>query len=663
MIDINVNNIFFKSYSVDPNSGHSVYVFDSTYLPGPSEIGNDKQVYDLLIDELMDLLITKLPQSPFSLVVFSSGFTEKKISWVYGIKMFSKLPNELKAHLQTTYIVHESFFIRTVYQVLSNAMSIKFLPMLGKDTSTENDMSLGGSVSVVHVPDLTALSDMIDITRLRISLNVYLHDYDINEYIDVPEVYFSRLTDLAKRKYRQLVFDKIFKKISVHCTQSQLLFQKPGSYRKVNIFLDIIERNNYIDISQWDIYSLGSVFLHFIKNKANPLIPIELIQLPIADDADYTLRTFVEMINFNNYYHLIITIFPLFISIINAEEVTKHTSRSLSKALAPTLCKEKLSMNNTDRLAIGTRFIKNLLENYDYVIAACEKMDKRGRSASVQKPLPNTPVIKSQLSQAPVLAMRSESTTPPMLPKPRKSSPTKYSSNSNESSSSINVHERSESPIKSFSSLRMHESREPSQSSSVSSNESIPKPSVSHKESISNLSIRISSTDSTLLGTPELTEENLRANAINDDIFSRISSGATNVSAQRSVSSSSVKRTPHASLYSKDTPILNKDNEESKELPATTKNEDRLTDDDLMRDMVTDNIGSLPVSKFEKFDKELKQKKLEKTAELKTKDKFSKLGFSDIAQEQKASKVSKLAALYEERLQGLQVMDELMARK
>lgn len=68
MIDINVNNIFFRSYSVDPNSGHAIYVFDSTYLPAPDEIG-DKQVYDLLINALMDRLVMKLPQAPYSLVI------------------------------------------------------------------------------------------------------------------------------------------------------------------------------------------------------------------------------------------------------------------------------------------------------------------------------------------------------------------------------------------------------------------------------------------------------------------------------------------------------------------------------------------------------------------------------------------------------------------
>ena len=651
MIDINVNNIFFKSYSIDPNSGHSIYVFDSTYLPDPTEIGGDKQVYDLLIDELMDLLITKLPQSPYSLVVFSSGFTEKKISWVYGIKMFSKLPKESRFYLQKTYIVHESFFIRTVYQVLTNAMNIKFLPMLGSSASTEIDNSPESSVAVVHVQDLTALSKMIDITRLRISLSVYLHDYEINEYIEVPDEYFTRLTDLAKRKYRQLIFDKIFKKISIYGVKSELLFQKPGSYRKVNIFLDIIERNNYVDISQWDIYSLGSVFLHFIKNKANPLIPIDLIPLPISDDLNYTVRTFVDIINFNNYYHLFITIFPLFISIMKAEEVTKHTSKTLSKALAPTLCKEKLSMNNTDRLAIGTRFIKNLLENFDEIVSSCEKMDKRGRSSQTNKPLPGVPSKKSQPLPPTPLSKQQISMAPPMLPKPRKTSPTKYGNTSPTRNSSNETQDfRSESPIKSFSSLKLSNV----ENLKYDAPEQLVRPKsptlLNRKESISNLSIRISSTDSTLLNTSDLTEENLRINSLSSKFQSRVSSGATIASGQRSTSSSSVKRTTPGTINLAEQPIDDKPDINSSEF-------------DSVREMVTDDLGPLPVSKFEKFDKELKKKQLAKKAEIKTKDKFSDVGFSDVAQGVKSSKVSKLAALYEERLQGLQVMNEIMAKK
>ena len=55
-IDVNVNNIFFASSAVDPASGHPVYVFDSTYLPSFDAI-DDQQVYDLLVDKLMDRVV------------------------------------------------------------------------------------------------------------------------------------------------------------------------------------------------------------------------------------------------------------------------------------------------------------------------------------------------------------------------------------------------------------------------------------------------------------------------------------------------------------------------------------------------------------------------------------------------------------------------------
>ncbi|CCF58750.1 hypothetical protein KAFR_0F01530 [Kazachstania africana CBS 2517] len=507
-IDVNVNNIFFKSYSKDPNTGHSIYVFDSTYLPDPEEIGNDKQVYELLIDELMDTLLAKLPLSPYSLVVFSSGFSQKKISWIFGIKMFSKIPKELKYYLQNTYIVHESFFIRTVYQVLSNAMNIKFLTNFTTKFGDrlEINSTEESSFSMVHVPDLTTLSHLIDITRLRISLNVYLHDYDINEYIDVPSDYLNRLTDISKRKYRQLIFDKIFKKLLSYAPKTELIFQRPGSYKKVNIFLDVIERNNYIDLSQWDIHSIGTVFLNFLKNKANPLIPINLIPLPLDNDLDSVFETFVKMMNFNGYYHLFRTIFPLFLSILKTSDITKHTSTSLSKALAPALCKEKISMNNGDRLAIGARYIKSILEHFDSIIERLESSQRPGRSVTKKPSLSSSRIS----SQSPL-----QVDLPPTLPKPRKASPTKYSSDSNNNISSRNSSPSrvpsndNTSPIRSFSSLSLSEKESllppPTPISNYLSLQGKPSTSpilpLRNKTSIPNLALRIGSSDSTTILT------------------------------------------------------------------------------------------------------------------------------------------------------------------
>ena len=155
-INVNVNSIFYKSYSVDPESEYPIYVFDSTYLPSFNVV-DDKQVYELLIDGLMDKVLTKLPAEPFSLVVFSSGFTTNDISWVYGIKLYSKVPKNVRSLIQKTIVVHESFFVKTVFQVLKNAMRIKDLS--NKDSNTD---------TVIHVPSLTALANHLDLSLIHI---------------------------------------------------------------------------------------------------------------------------------------------------------------------------------------------------------------------------------------------------------------------------------------------------------------------------------------------------------------------------------------------------------------------------------------------------------------------------------------------------------------
>lgn len=580
MLQVNVNNIFFKSYSIDPISGHTIYVFDSTYLPEPEEV-KDRQVYDLLIDELMDKLIDMIPCAPFSLVVFTSGFSQKKISWIYGVKMFSKLPKELRGFLQKTYIVHESFFIRTVYQVLSNAMNIK---NLGSAYSFQDTKALD-TPSMVHVSTLTELSQSIDITRLRISLNVYLHDYQIDDYIDVPQQYFSRLSPLGSRQYRQLVFDRIFKRLELEAPTTELIFQRPGSYKRVNILLDIIERNNYIDLSQWDIYSLASIFLHFLKKKSQPLIPIDLIPLPIKDNYQFTYETFCTIIKSNQYYDLLEAIFPLFISILDSAETTKHDWNTLSKALTPTLCKEKVSMMSSDRLAMGGRFIRNLFEYFPAIVERINTARTgRTKATSSTQSTADTPLINLE---------------PPQPPRARKSSPTKYG---------------------------MLERRQQASPSRSSSQQSDPERSIS--------------SSSTLFGdgTPVL---KLR------EISSSVrwaSDSTTTLSEDNNMSrSSSPSRTPEAIKQ-----MVTDDAEKHVGKEDGGNSSNRISVD-------LSQLKLEPQHKIVQFDKNLQRQRI-LNGLASSNAKFSTEGYSDI---KVGNKVGKLAALYEERLQGLQVLNEI----
>ncbi|GCE99216.1 hypothetical protein ZYGM_003758 [Zygosaccharomyces mellis] len=645
MLYINVNNIFFKSYSVDPLSGHAIYVFDSTYLPSSEEVG-DKQVYDLLIDNLMDKLIAKIPSAPFILVVFSSGFLQKKISWVYGIKMFSKLPKELRAYLQKAYIVHESFFIKTVYQVLTNALNIKTLGnnALLDFSNSKNSLDSLQNATIVHVADLTDLSALVDITRLRISLNVYLYDYQFSEYIDVPRQYFDRLSPLGARQYRQLIFDKIFKRLELDATKHELVFQRPGSYKRVNILLDIIERNNYIDLSQWDIYSLASVFLHFLKHKSLPLIPIDLITLPISDDFEYTYATFCSMVKHNQYWDLLETIFPLFIVQLEHCDVTMHDPRTLSKALCPPLCQEKMSMMSADRLAIGTRFIRNLLEHFPEII---QRID-RARMGRTKAPSPIKKVDRAMEERLPHKASNSNSA--PQPPRPRK-----LPNDQEKIGKGQGIQEprpvKPTRPITVFDTNKIptvEKLRPPAPQEKLQTPQKVPVSSEIFSKSTNDYGERLSSS-STIVS--EFNDSNNSNCDTNNNGSASALKPRDSVDNLKSRSTSLSGSTETISQMVTDNQLGDTNNESDTSVSQLAFDDKKVS----LQHSTSGSTSQIPAApKILQFDKELRTKRLNSVKNQNTK--FSHEGYSDI---KAGSKVSKLAALYEERLQGLQAIEEI----
>ncbi|AAS54002.1 AFR631Cp [Eremothecium gossypii ATCC 10895] len=647
-LEVNVNNIIFESYSVDPATGHPIYAFDSTYLPSAAEI-NDSTVYEVLLDRLMDNLINRLPSKPFSLVVFSSGFTANGINWVDGIRMYARLPRQNKNYLQKMYIVHESFFIRTVYQVLKNVMNIKFLNGgNSKDT-------------LVHVSNLSELAEHIDITRLRISLNVYLYDYEINDTIKIPDWFKSSKGELSRKEYRQLIFDKIFKRLTLEAPQHPLVFQKPGSYKKINILLDVIERNNYIDLSQWDIYSIASVFLHFIKSKSKPLFPIDLLPLPIDDSFEYTYNTFFAMMAYNGYYDLVAAIFPFLHTLLENTKVTNHTYMTLSKCLTSAMCKEKVSMKSGDRLAVGTRFIRNLLIHFDGIRAKMSKhngLHRRSKSVSARS-LPRHMLPsrakesahrRSKTSdEAQLGSPSSRSPSPPPLPKRMPTNLPTPGAIPNSTST----------PAKCMPDLPTRGSPRKAAGPGVSSN-NVFSDTNTLKTKSSCPSLR--TTDASVLSLNDAetdTELSLTKSK------SASPSEAAPPMKLRNMSSNISLRLSSSTLW-KESPASpdgkSSRTSESRRPSSAKPSADAVITDGLRKDsdplVLVENIRSLALDKNEKiqtFDLELRRKKL-RTHQVAGTTKFSPTSYSDIPS---GNKVSRLASLYEQRLQGLKIMSEV----
>ncbi|SCU95956.1 LAFA_0G03400g1_1 [Lachancea sp. 'fantastica'] len=612
-LDINLDNIFFKSYAIDRTYKCPIYVFDSTFLPSSDQV-NDREIYDLLIDETMNKLATQLPETPFSLVVFSSGFSQKKISWIYGVKMYSKISKNTRAKLRQLWVVHESLFVYAVHQVLSNALNIN--PFKLKQSSADN-------VMIHHVPNLVELKDLVDISRLRISLGVYLYDYHLTETTDIPYNNQGPKAALANRQYRQLIFDKIFKRLRIEAPKHPLVFQRPGSYQKVNILLGVIARNNYVDLSHWDVYSLGTVFLNFIKGKSKPIFPIDLIPLPISESVEYTYNTFVNMMMYNEYYELTSYIFELFLTLLDNSQITLHDYRSLSKCLTPTLCQEKVSYKSSDRLAIGYRFTNNILLHF-------RELKQRIEQSGVLK---NSVADSQNAKGIPNLAENA-----PKVPPPRKASPVRA------------VSSRNTSPARLTQSNEAYLER----TRTVSGKEAPPLPKRAEQRFVRDAqSIPILQPDQPDQQdlSPSTSLESLRIECSASPSPEITSKTQSKDSGKRTFKNPSSPRITSGSSIKLD----NADNDTESRLVSedAVKSRSKATSDNFKIDQSKLNLLLENNQKIKKFDEELKKRK---TSTAPNSNGVPSKGYSDIAA---GNKVSQLAALYEERLIGIKVMEDM----
>lgn len=173
---------------------------------------SDKQQYDNIINRLIEKLILRVPRNKkFSIIIFSSGFKKLSWKWTMGIKIYSKLLNAIndyrkqnneKLIVHKIYIVHESLWVRTLFQIWQQfkngqVLNEKEMDPDADDSFVFDDTEEGIYTNVtsskifetIYLNDLSELSQHVDITKLRISLNVYLYDSKINEYIELPSSY------------------------------------------------------------------------------------------------------------------------------------------------------------------------------------------------------------------------------------------------------------------------------------------------------------------------------------------------------------------------------------------------------------------------------------------------------------------------------------------
>lgn len=358
-----MERIFFKTDIEDAYSGLPVYVFDTLYLPSPDVID-----YDLFIPTLMN----KLPLERYILVMFSCGLN--KISWIHGVK-FLRLFLSPEAcnfdNLHKIIAVHESWFVKSISLVLTNiSISKKTFSKLHRlfdSLSRQLDI-------LISCGSLEELSNYVDVTRLKISLNIYKHDAQTTLLprllLNCPTVQIINERTTFDPESDPLFcyhFNQIFRIIETYGTKAEAIFMKPGNRQNTEILFQCIVRNQYIWINDWDLHCIASTFKKILLT-VTPLINIEDIVLPMKDDLDYTLMVLSK--NFAGSDHaasVLFRIIDLCHKIVVNPETTQHLPVSVAKCMCHALTHELKLQQNSDRVSIAVRYIKNLIQHWSRI--------------------------------------------------------------------------------------------------------------------------------------------------------------------------------------------------------------------------------------------------------------------------------------------------------
>ncbi|CAI5757081.1 unnamed protein product [Candida verbasci] len=373
-----MDRIFYKTTLRDPITNYPIYIFDTSYLPSPEDIN-----YDEFIITLMNIL----PLKPYILIIFSCGLN--KLSWIWGLKFFKNFldsNNNDITNLIKIFIIHDSWFLKSLTSIIHNFNSTKKnLEHINKllDTFTINPIGAHNSdhfqTIVIHCKTLSELSNYLDLTNLKISLNIYKYNLQFEREIKLSMTVLPIINPTVKLNqyefpilYHHLY--QLFNIMNENCTRVEMLFYKPGNKVNTDLLYQCILRNQLIWINDWDLYSISTTFKKILMELPYSLINTEVIELPIEDTIDYSKRIFMKNIEFlrskketENYDQLLLQFFTMLNKIYINQHITKHTSVTLSKCLSHCLSHEIISNKNSSQIQIVSRFIKGAIENWNEI--------------------------------------------------------------------------------------------------------------------------------------------------------------------------------------------------------------------------------------------------------------------------------------------------------
>lgn len=335
------------SRTFDPVTRLPIVVVDSTQFPPPQS-----DIYSQLVNQVLE----RLPKTNYVVVFFACGAPNKP-SWSWVAKTYSMLDRPTKKRIKKLYVVHESWWVRAVTEMLRGVVSSKF------------------KRKIIHLSSLSQLAQHIDITLIDIKPAVYMHNNKVERQITIPRHstpvfgvninYHGDSFDLP-----QLWYD-VFSYLGVTGPNTKSIFNNleyEHDVELVHVLKDAYDRGNLVDLDDYGPHVTASLLKLYLYKLPTAIIPIDKITLPLEDSIDYTLRIWDNLPLLSR--HLLPDLLSILTSIVAHASRTMQSPTTLAMSLVK--CLTGVSATNKEASAIATRYCRNLVEFWPNI---CQKRD------------------------------------------------------------------------------------------------------------------------------------------------------------------------------------------------------------------------------------------------------------------------------------------------
>ncbi|KAK9235449.1 hypothetical protein V1525DRAFT_268243 [Lipomyces kononenkoae] len=306
-----VDRVLYPTDLEDPATGAPVFVLNCTALPAPQSVS-----YNLLLPHLLAVV---RHVGEYSIIFFAGGGTHRP-SWPWMIQTYSTLDRDLRKNLKRLYIVHENWWVRTIMEMVAGAVSGKFRK------------------KAVHVPNLTALGQHLDIRFVSIPLAVYVHDRKLEPSIEFEShqgAVFGR--DLPSDNVMPYFWRECINHLSVEGIYTPSIFRISPKLDHLSILREAYDRCQLVDLHDYSPHVVASLLKLFLRLLPTPPLPLSLMdKFPdFTATAENTIMVASSLPQQTIVLFMILV--PLLRTIASHDQSSKMTVSNLAKCITPSL--------------------------------------------------------------------------------------------------------------------------------------------------------------------------------------------------------------------------------------------------------------------------------------------------------------------------------------